>query len=59
MDAARHRLAEGRNEARPIHDEDVFNANTITGENFAYDVWRQPQYILPARFFKVSAQFDF
>lgn len=37
----------------------VFNANTITGENFAYDVWRQPQYILPSRFFKVSAQFDF
>jgi hypothetical protein len=37
----------------------VFNSNAITAENFAYDAWRQPQYVIPARFFKLSAQFDF
>ena len=37
----------------------VFNSNAITAENFASDAWRQPPYVIPARFFKLSAQFDF
>jgi hypothetical protein len=37
----------------------VFNSNAITTENFVYDAWRQPQYVMRARFFKLSAQFDF
>jgi hypothetical protein len=37
----------------------LFNSNAITAENFAFDAWRAPQYVIPARFFKLSAQFDF
>jgi hypothetical protein len=37
----------------------AFNSGAITAENFAYDVWRQPTYVIPSRFFKLSAQFDF
>jgi hypothetical protein len=37
----------------------VFNSHAITTENFVYDAWRQPQYVMRARFFKLSAQFDF
>jgi len=35
------------------------NSNAITTENFVHDAWRQPQYVMRARFFKLSAQFDF
>jgi hypothetical protein len=46
----------------------VFNNNAVTQENFTYvfvpgvpaaNPWRQPQYVVPSRFFKLSAQFDF
>jgi hypothetical protein len=43
----------------------VFNSGAITQENFTYtppfipNSWRQPQYVIPSRFFKLSAQFDF
>jgi hypothetical protein len=45
----------------------VFNNNAVTQENFTYVAvpgapggpWRQPQYVVPSRFFKLSAQFDF
>jgi len=43
----------------------VFNNNAVTQENFGYtppfipNSWRQPQYVVPSRFFKLSAQFDF
>jgi hypothetical protein len=44
----------------------VFNNHAVTQENFTYlppfipgNPWQQPQYIIPSRFFKISAQFDF
>jgi hypothetical protein len=43
----------------------LFNSGAITQENFTYvpapggGPWRQPQYVIPSRFFKISAQFDF
>jgi hypothetical protein len=43
----------------------VFNSTAVTQENLTYtppfipNSWRQPQYVVPSRFFKLSAQFDF
>jgi hypothetical protein len=43
----------------------LFNSTAVTQENLTYtppfipNSWRQPQYIVPSRFFKISAQFDF
>ena len=43
----------------------VFNSTAVTQENLTYtppfipNSWRQPQYVVPSRFFKISAQFDF
>ncbi len=46
----------------------LFNSTAITQENLTYvfvpgvptaNPWRQPQYVVPSRFFKISAQFDF
>ena len=43
----------------------VFNSTAVTQENLTYtppfipNSWRQPQYVIPSRFFKISAQFDF
>jgi hypothetical protein len=46
----------------------VFNSTAVTQENLTYvfvpgvptaNPWRQPQYVVPSRFFKISAQFDF
>lgn len=41
---------------------DVYNAlnvDTIVTENNAYARWRQAVRIMPARFAKISARFDF
>jgi hypothetical protein len=44
----------------------VFNNNAVTQENATFlppfipgNPWQQPQYAIPSRFFKLSAQFDF
>jgi len=46
----------------------LFNSTAVTQENFTYvfipgvptaNPWRQPLYVVPSRFFKISAQFDF
>jgi hypothetical protein len=45
----------------------VLNNSAVTQENFTYlpsfipapNPWRAPQYVIPSRFFKLSAQFDF
>jgi hypothetical protein len=42
----------------------MLNANSVIAENSTYapppsTAWRTPQSILLARFFKISAQFDF
>jgi hypothetical protein len=44
----------------------LFNVDTITGQDPTYTpvpggqaIWNVPNYILQARFFKITAQFDF
>jgi hypothetical protein len=37
----------------------LFNSNAATVENSNFAAWRQPTGVLQARFFKLSAQFDF
>jgi hypothetical protein len=35
------------------------NSQAVTTENAQFAAWRQPTGVLQARFFKISAQFDF
>ena len=37
----------------------IFNADPTTAYNASFAVWQQPLTVLQARFFKISAQFDF
>jgi hypothetical protein len=37
----------------------ALNANPVLTESVAFATWRQPQSILPARFMKLTLQFDF
>jgi hypothetical protein len=37
----------------------ALNSHAVLTENSTYTLWRQPMTMLQARFFKVSAQFDF
>jgi hypothetical protein len=37
----------------------LLNVDTVLVQNNNYATWQQPQRILNARFFKISAQFDF
>ena len=37
----------------------IFNADPKTAYNASFAVWQQPLTVLQARFFKISAQFDF
>ena len=37
----------------------ILNMNPVIQESSVYSTWRTPQGILPARFAKVSAQFEF
>jgi hypothetical protein len=47
---------------RSVLNLDIYNAlnsSSILIENSSFDVWRRPEEILLARFFKVGLQFDF
>ena len=37
----------------------IFNADPTTSYNASFAVWQKPLTVLQARFFKISAQFDF
>ena len=54
------RLAFGKNHlALNLDVYNVLNGNAVNLESSVYSTWRTPQGILPARFAKVSAQFEF
>jgi hypothetical protein len=54
------RLAIGNDDVNVSVDiYNVLNGNAVNQESSVYSTWRMPQGILPARFAKISAQFNF